>query len=692
MAITLDVLNKKIGKKNNSPFFAWLADLQRQSGNLDEALKILNKGLENNPNQTDAILVRSAVFYEMENFDAAMEDCQTVLKKNPACLSALKRKGNIFDKQGLEADRNACFRELHDRDPLDSFWKEEYGVIPESEADISENLVLTPEQDESLIMEEPENTEDPFASLSSLIPNEATDDSATINDVAASLNSAMDSLSETPVASDSEMSFGEETMSGEDVSSAISDFFGDEASDDLKNEEEQNALSSVEIPESLEDDSLTEASSGFEKSSATSQQDISRPSTDLESAFNDLLGEEDSLNESSGFEKSSETSQQDMSQPSTNLESAFNDLLGDDDSLNESSGFEKSAETSQQDISQPSTDLESAFNDLLGEDDSLNESPGFEKSAENSVIEDAQESTELPAFAVPPPAMDLGETPEHTLSDLVGEVKTHNADLDLDTIQPEESLESLLNKTTETSRPELSTEENVSAAFDNLFGEDDDLSDDFSDLISPNVQEKETSPDTLKEVENTFSLEDLKDDDEDLTLPTKSLPGNDLEEAQKIVHDLQPRKMEIPNDLEETVSSSLDALFGEDDDELQLPAQTNKADEKVGAFNVLFEEHPKETPLKEEDKVDFLMSGNSDDEIASALLKDPNRSLSENADVLDETLNTKTLAEIYFEQGLYQKSLAIYKDLIQKEPENKQLAARFAEIEKVYKEKFGLED
>jgi hypothetical protein len=114
--------------------------------------------------------------------------------------------------------------------------------------------------------------------------------------------------------------------------------------------------------------------------------------------------------------------------------------------------------------------------------------------------------------------------------------------------------------------------------------------------------------------------------------------------------------------------------------------------EVSGAFKGLFDMD--DDSLTEETKptnkgVDFLMSGDSDDEISAGLINDPDAPLDRGAQDLDESLNTRTLAEIYFDQGLYGKALEIYKDLAQKEPENEDIAVRLSEVEKLYNEKFG---
>ncbi len=54
-------------------------------------------------------------------------------------------------------------------------------------------------------------------------------------------------------------------------------------------------------------------------------------------------------------------------------------------------------------------------------------------------------------------------------------------------------------------------------------------------------------------------------------------------------------------------------------------------------------------------------------------------------DALDEdpTTGTRTLAEIYFEQGVYSEAARIYRELLKKNPGDEALQARLEEIEKI---------
>ena len=615
-----------------------------------------------------AHLIRSVVFMAQGNFESALEACDAILKVNPTCLSALRRKGDIYAELGDEMARNKYYRLVHDIDPLDMFWKDEYSVMPEEEQalpELSDEPLLLPEDSsEDILLPQEESEEDPFQMLSALMPEEGNEEDALSDALENSLNDALEKESFFEKDSEASAEPIEEAVSGSDVSSAISDFFG--AEEDLFEEAKPaSPFSNIEIPVSLEDPEpeVQESTpspfemSAFEKSSESVPAEES--SVGLETAFDSLLGEDELPEESSAFEKSAEAVPAEES--SVGLETAFDSLLGEDELPEESSAFEKSAEAVPAEES--SVGLETAFDSLLGEDELPEEPSSFEKSAESVPAEESsvgletEPNNDMAAFAVPAPALDLDEEPAESLSDLLGT-----------SVEKDET--------------------GISSAFDSLFGEEDELLDDASLKAFAKKEQEE------KAVESSPLME--LDEDE------LSLPAANEVKSDPLFTTTEERT--IPSELSAEVSSSLDALFGDDDDDLELPTmkQTSsqeslgavshdESEEMTGAFKTLFnsDDDLLEEKVEGQDKVDVLMSGDSDDEVAAALLKDPMASLLENGENIDERLNTATLAEIYFEQGLYQKSLEIYQDLHEKNPEDEQIQKRLSEIQEAFDEKFG---
>ena len=274
----------------------------------------------------------------------------------------------------------------------------------------------------------------------------------------------------------------------------------------------------------------------------------------------------------------------------------------------------------------------------------------------------------------------------------------------------------------------------VDSAFDSLFGAEDDLPEEkpqqASEEIQEPVQEENVSlAEQVDQAESELEMPEVKqdtsdlaqemggafasmfgNDDDDLDLPEAKSDEVPAADDQEVTGAPIEESLGSANEsLSEELDDSFDNLFGKEDavgedskpqnaETVEAPAVETSQDldslesEVSGAFKGLFDMD--DDSLTEESKpsnkgVDFLMSGDSDDEISSGLISNPDAPLDRGAHNLDESLNTRTLAEIYFDQGLYGKALEIYKDLVQKEPENEEIAARMAEVEKIYKDKFG---
>ena len=830
-ATMIETLRKNVGKKAvKSHLYVWLADLERQAGNAERALELLEKGSAAFPGEEGVELVRSAVLFDLGRLDEALAACETVLKKDPCCLTALRRKGTIHEQQGDEVGRNKCFRLVHDLDPLDPFWKEEYGVVPEPEPE--------PDEDELFLMDDLSLDEDSMElpadepSLKELagalvneeladvapmeIPEEITEaskpEAAASEDDGASAFELESLLDDALAASVAEVSDREQLnrekneISEEDISSAIAGMFGGEPDErDVSKplspfaaKPAPKPASNIEIPQSLDDDFLDETpKKPAEAEAPTSLDDAfgdifgedelpeEKPSpkkadepTTLDDAFGDIFGEDELPEEKPSPKKADEPTTLDdafgdifgedelpeekpspkKAEEPTTLDDAFGDIFGEDELPEEKpSMFQKSAEAP---AAKGKSELDDAFGDLLGEDELPEEKPSmFQKSAAESSSM-FQKSAEAPAAKGKSELDDafgdlLGEDelPEEKPSmfqksaesadteveeelgsefadllkagDALPDDGTSVSDLASALDAPEEQPAAPIAAATKPAEP------SVDDAFASMFGEDDSLDEapaanevpglqnSYAEMFKENAS-AEVSPfqkplDELPDDEDESlddllgtaepkpqvpaakeepgmadalgsAVDELLGDDEDLTLPKA-----------------QPAKQE--GSAEDDLNSSFNNLFGEDDD-LELPSllkseiddtvlpplssEAAQPEERTSAFQSLFsmeDELPEENAAK--DKVDFLMSGDSDDEISAALLKDPSKSLGGNSEAIDDRLNTKTLGEIYFEQGHYAEAVDIYKGLAEKYPDDKQIAKRLAEIKKVFKEKYG---
>ncbi len=888
MAVTLDSLKKKIGKKNvNSRAFAWLADLEREAGNLDQALQRVDGGLTLYPNDVSAMLVRSKILFQKESYDACIQECEKVLVADPFNLAAQRIMGDAYDKLENIGERNVCYRRLHDMDPLNTFWKEEYDVVvgaaaaaamageisdidfsmpDDGNVDLSDEFTTEPAESvgaapaDEFTLNEPQAEEadvsatdvvepagdDPFAALASMLPgNDDADDSA-MEDLSASLDSAMDAINNESAADKPLEELSEdENISSSDVGSALSDMFGLE--DDLEPEEASApaAEASSDIPASIDDNAEANAASIF--GAAAPEAPAEDKPQSIDDAFGDIFGEDELPEEKP--QQASIDAPADESAPAEDkpqsIDDAFGDIFGEDELPEEKPqasepiadiAAESAAEPIADDLELPSEDgglfeksadadmnltagsadepkadepttIDNAFDSIFGEDELPEEKPQtaessadvaadlsddlelpseegglFEKSAdadmnltgnwtpdgasveETPAIEDAFAEETLAiegnasVFDEPDPVEEELSLPEEPAAD-------EGLNFTADEMAPltEEAVPALDEPApVEEGRPSVAEEIapapasdasfSVDNAFDSLFGSDDDLPEEKPQASEPETiaeapateDETVSLAEQVDQAETELEMPEVKSEDTDLAKEMggafASMFGNEDDDLDLPAAKTEAVPESVSNDQEATgaaieesfgnlseesiskdLDDSFDSLFGKDevaedaetlDESLTMPTieaahaedtfAAAPADapkdldslesEVSGAFKGLFDMD--DDSLTEEDKpsnkgVDFLMSGDSDDEISAGLINNPDAPLDRGAYDLDESLNTPTLAEIYFDQGKYGKALEIYKDLAQKEPENEEIAKRKDEIEKLYNDKFG---
>jgi pilus assembly protein FimV len=719
VAATLESVKKAIGKKSSSLAFAWLADLERKAGKPDVALDTVNTGLSYLHDYLPGLLVRSAIYFDLERFDEVIEACEFIVKKDPFCIAAWRRLGAAYHKINQIGKRNFCYRMVHDMDPLDSFWKEEYTFIPPEDIaveekaeelesvsnDVSKSVDL---QDDSFEIPSEEaanvalatppdlSNEDPFSLLSNLLPSDEDNaEDASLESLESTLDNVMDKIS----GADESLPefFGGDDISENDVSSAFSSMFG--MDDELPSEKTVSPFASFEIPTSIDDEEDVPepepvATVSEEVVEPAKKVDEDKPQS-LSSAFDDIFGQDELPEEFSAsddltkdtFEKSAFNDLEEKPFENMFEKSAFNDL----EEKPFENMFEKSASNDLEEKTLENTFEKSAFNDLEEKPfENMFEKSDVVSDIEKSISEEIEESSFETMFE----KNDVSRVTESPISDDLVDNSFENTFEKSDLVS--EIDKSLLMEPKKVD-PKNEAEEFVSAvdsSLSALFGEDD------LDLPKENKSVPVDESIVKNNIENSFSA--LFGEDDDLELPS-------IQNAEEPKNDGA-----ILRSIEEDVGHSFSALFGKDDDSIDSFDSVEKIkessvlsssdldspirpievkDEVSGAFASLFssdedDDLPKEKS-KERDGVDFLMSGDSDDEMAVALMKNPSASLDQDEILLDENLNTKTLAEIYFEQGLYSKALNIYQDLIKKNPLDLDLQKRLSDIQRQVNEKFG---
>ena len=418
------------------------------------------------------------------------------------------------------------------------------------------------------------------------------------------------------------------------------------------------------------------------------------------------------------------------------MDSAFNDIFGEDELPEEKPVAEQPA------AEQPAEAADSLFEkssesslfEKSAEEDSL-----FEKSAEDFAFKSDEPSAAEPEDSLFEKSADFDSRPAEEAPAEPALEEPLEAE---PALEEPAAAEPALEEPAAAEEPAVAATEDdkpfsVDSAFDALFGEDEvpeekpveeqaaePALEQPAETLAEQVSQAETEleipePEPAKDQTEDFAKEMggalnsiFGNDDDDLDIPEVKHE----EKAEPSQEDTGAAVEEAPlqqASLEADLDKSFNMLFGEDEvpeegaaakteqasaeetpvQEAPAAVDTKSLESAVdGAFKGLFESDDDSLPEESaagNKGVDFLMSDDSDDEVSSGLIKDPSAPLERGATDLDESLNTKTLAEIYFEQGLYGKALDIYQDLARKEPDNEEITTRLAEIEKVYREKFG---
>ena len=830
MAVTLDTLKKSIGKKKaKSMAFAWLADYENMAGDVDNALARVDAGLQMYPGDIPGMLVRSKILFQKGRFKECVKECEKVLEKEPFCLSAQKRMGEAYEQMENLDERNRCFRRVHDMDPLDMFWKEEYETVSDTaavagavagaaaaealgDADFSMPDFADmgePQAQELAVAEAPSTAEqkpaednspfsksldmnldapaedfgsrssspfsaslggedeDPFAALAALGGDDNSVEESAMDSLQQSLNTALSEAS-AEAASQNDIPAGEE-ISGHDVGSAFADLFGEEDDlDSLGGGSSQPAFTPTkpatpaapvnaspfaqfDLPSTLEDE--PEPKEEAPAKSVFGNEIEDKPQS-VDSAFNDIFGEDELPEELPPSAPAAPAApQQKVNLDTWNPEPADAGGLFQK-SASADMGFgaseesltleepapevkpEKTLDLPAEDPADKPQSLDSAFNDIFGEDELPEELPAA-KPAEKPAIEESMLSLDEPAPAKAEVSDELdlsGWAPSGNIAD--------EPAAEVPAVEPV-AVEPVV-EPAPAAAPEAPAAEAKSAfdgegfgidkAFDELFAEKDELPDESaaktaavptSDKVSTvGVAEKPAQNVAIEKEEldremgaafsSLFADEDkfVPEDKPAVEAPTQEDTGAKIEEAPL-----------ADAALEADLDKSFNNLFGEDTLPDESAAKTSAPavnatvapaapaaapipelssrssdlesleSEFSGAFKQLFntdDDSLDEKPVPPSNKgVDFLMSGDSDDEVSAGLVTDPTAPLDKLPPDIDESLNTPTLAEIYFEQGLYGKALDIYQDLARKEPGNKAIAQRLAEIEAAYQNRFG---
>ena len=118
MAMTAEILGKTLRRKGGSLAFAWLAELQYQAGNTDEAVRILEEGLAVHESNVPGLLVKAKMFTADKLFPEAEALLRQIVELDPMHLAAQKRLVQVLVEQGKGNEAKSVLDRLHELDVL----------------------------------------------------------------------------------------------------------------------------------------------------------------------------------------------------------------------------------------------------------------------------------------------------------------------------------------------------------------------------------------------------------------------------------------------------------------------------------------------------------------------------------------------------------------------------------------------
>ncbi len=101
MSITeIDKLREKVEKDPNSRLYVPLAEEYRKEGMMDEAIEVLQKGLERHPGYMSARVSLGKIYHAKGQMDEARIEFESVVKSIPDNLYAHKKLAEIYRDTG----------------------------------------------------------------------------------------------------------------------------------------------------------------------------------------------------------------------------------------------------------------------------------------------------------------------------------------------------------------------------------------------------------------------------------------------------------------------------------------------------------------------------------------------------------------------------------------------------------------
>jgi tetratricopeptide (TPR) repeat protein len=157
-------------EKLRSPrLFARLADSYREKGDLDKAIEVLRRGLEDNPNYITARIILAACFTDKGEYNEALGEYEHILKLDPFHTAAAKKLGLLLVYMGRPEEAKVFIEnyleEVPDDTDMSSLLLKLEDDASQDRTEISENTGQKAETFDTEVEESLQQTEAPDGSI-----------------------------------------------------------------------------------------------------------------------------------------------------------------------------------------------------------------------------------------------------------------------------------------------------------------------------------------------------------------------------------------------------------------------------------------------------------------------------------------------------------------------------------------------
>jgi tetratricopeptide (TPR) repeat protein len=134
----IEKLSERLAKDPKSLVFSSLANAYRKHNMVDEAIEILQKGLEIHPNYASARIVLGKCYMDKRMYELAKEQFKKALESDPQNVVVLENLGHVYKTLNQYNEAYDLFKRLLDLDPLNENFEREVEELKGLAKDISQ--------------------------------------------------------------------------------------------------------------------------------------------------------------------------------------------------------------------------------------------------------------------------------------------------------------------------------------------------------------------------------------------------------------------------------------------------------------------------------------------------------------------------------------------------------------------------